>query len=426
MKPARTLVAVLLTLACCWSAVTVFERLVAWELFRLDSSPEGVKQALKWDPGMPDFYFQLGLTKRDLPEHQDLGESISSLEHAVSLNPYRWDYLNELARGYELADRDADALKLYEESVRLNPRSALYHWRLANYYLRTLGPGESLGNFREALTLEPSYMRPAAHLLLLAGATAQDLISMCPAQPEPRLALLELLETDDKHSAELIDLLWAELLKSSPPPSLSDGAFHLDYLRRKSRFEEARKNWISLCRTSGIVDEAFETRGNLVWNGGFELPVFGIGLDWHVSHGKTHSVRLAEGEGTSGSTGFRIDFTGQTNPDLVVLKQTVLLTSGREHKLTFRARSRSLTSDRGIYLQVTDAATSSPLVVSPEIRGTSDWGEVVLLIPADPSSDDTRAVDLMLIRDRSWRIDNKLGGSVWLDDVAIRSVGPDS
>jgi hypothetical protein len=165
---------------------------------------------------------------------------------------------------------------------------------------------------------------------------------------------------------------------------------------------------------------------NLVWNGGFELPVFGVGLDWHVSPGETHSVRLAAGEGSSGSTGFRIDFTGQANPDVVVLEQTVPLTSGREHRLAFRARSRSLTTDRGIYLQVVDPSTSSPLVASPEIRGTKDWEEVVLLIPADGSSRDIRAVRFKLRRDRSWRIDNKLGGSVWLDDVAIRPVGPDS
>jgi tetratricopeptide (TPR) repeat protein len=206
---------------------------------------------------MPDLYFQLGLMRRDLPEHQDLGESISSLERAVSLNPYRWDYLNELARGYELAGRDADALKLYKESVRLNPRSALYHWRLANFYLRTVGLGESLGNFREALALDPSYMRSRRSPALPGRRHCAGSVHDVSGATRSRLALLEVLETDETHPVELIDRLWADLLTSTPPPSLADCAFHLDYLQRMSRFEEARKNWISLCRTSGIVGRGF-------------------------------------------------------------------------------------------------------------------------------------------------------------------------
>jgi len=417
----RVLASALLSITCVWAGVTVLYRLVAWQLFVWNPSLEGCAEAVSWDPRVPDFYFQLGLIRRDHPDHQDMGESIRNLERAVALNPYRWDYLNELARAYELGGREAEAVRLYEESIRVNPRSGLYRWRLGNYYLRTRGLVEALPCFQRAVALEPSYMTPAAHLLSQVGATPEELVRICPEDTQSRLALLAILESQVPSPRQSIDLLWSEILSGTPPPTLSDGLFHLEYLERDRSPNRARETWLDLCRNSRLQDEAFEKGANFVWNGGFELPIFGIGLDWQLKQEDGYSIRLANNEGVSGSTAFRVDFTGRANPDVDVLRQKVILKSDQDYELACRIRSEALTSDQGLYVQVLDSKASRPISESVRILGTNDWEELMFRIPGAPGASETyRVLSLLVRRDRSWKIDNTLGGTLWLDDVVIK------
>jgi len=417
------LFSILLTASCLLAGATVCRRLVAWQLFLWNPSLAGTAEAISWDPKAPDFYFQLGLIRRDSPDYQDAEESIRDLQRAVALNPYRWDYLNELARSYELSGREAEALHLYRESIRLNPRSGLYRWRLGNYYLRNGRLGDALPCLKEAMALDPSYMTAAAHLLSQAGATAEDLVGICPGDTQSRLALLKTLEAGSNHPRQPIDRLWSEILAGTPAPTLSQGLFHLDYLERLGNLKRVRDNWIKLCRNSRLHDPAFEEGTNLVWNGEFELPILGRSWDWHLEQDFSYSVNLASREGIAGSTAFRVDFGGKANPEIEVLRQMVILRADEDCELVAHIRSAALTSDQGIYLQVIDSQTSEPVCESARILGTSDWQELVLRIPRSRKEPESyRVLSLLVRRDRSWKIDNRLAGTLWLDGVAIRAI----
>ena len=417
----RVAVPTLLTVVLVFAGITVSYRLVAWQLFLSDPTVEGTKEALRWDPNVPDFYFHIGLIKRDVPDHLDLDGSISSLERAVALNPYRWDYLNELGRSYELRGREIDALRLYEQSVEVNPRSGLYHWRLGNYYLRTKGLAAATPLFQKAVALDPSYMTAAAQLLWHVGAVADELLVMCPPDTQSRLALLKVLEADRAAPSEAIDALWSQILASTPPPTLAEGLFHLDYLHRTGRFGEMREVWINLCHNNHLSDNAFQAGDNELWNGRFELPIYNQGPDWRVNQGAGYSVRLAAGEGVSGSTAFRIDFSGQENPEVEFLRQAVYLEAGQDYEVGCRMRSQALTSDQGVYLQVNDPRGNRQIWDSDRILGSNDWRKLVFRIPSSSNISDTpRILSVTLRRDKSGKIDNKLSGTLWVDDIFVR------
>ena len=58
-------------------------------------------------------------------------------------------------------------------------------------------------------------------------------------------------------------------------------------------------------------------------------------------------------------------------------------------------------------------------VTTPELTGSNAWTELESDFVAGP---DTKAVKITLRRIPSWKFDNKVSGTVWVDDVALTPV----
>ncbi|MFB3904051.1 MAG: O-antigen ligase family protein [Acidobacteriota bacterium] len=388
------------------SSWRVGQQLMPVQISQVVGGLEGNREAISWDPQRPDFYFQLGLLQRDKPEYQDLEAAVGNLKEAVELNPYRWDYLQELGRGYELAGNDAEAERCYRDSIRLNPRSGLYRWRLANFELRTAGLAAALPDFKKALGLDASYRQAALVLLSGAGATPGQLLAVWPPDGDSALMLLRHFGLEAPHlQAEL----WSRALREDPPPTLAQASFYINQLRESVAPDVTRGRWLELCKANGLEDRDFEMGGNAVWNGGFELPCSGQGLDWRLpSKGRNFRVSVTDC--------LELEFFGRENTAFSAVEQVIPIEPSQLWRISFRIRSEGITTDQGPHLEVTDQE-GKILYASQGSLGTTPWTTVTGEFRTEAA---TRAMRLRLRRPTSWKIDNLISGKLWVDNIQIR------
>jgi hypothetical protein len=156
-------------------------------------------------------------------------------------------------------------------------------------------------------------------------------------------------------------------------------------------------------------------RSNLVFNGDFEAPFSGARLDWipsrlpHVSEQRDFTAR-------SGDFSLRVDFDGAANIDYRGISQTAVVSPGRYR---FRAwlKLQGLTTDRGLFFRVFDPQSPALLDFrTPAPAGTADWTPLELAFQVSPA---THLLQIQLCREPSWKFDNKLAGTAWIDQVEL-------
>ena len=111
----------------------------------------------------------------------------------------------------------------------------------------------------------------------------------------------------------------------------------------------------------------------------------------------------------------RLRFDGTQNLTDSGVHQSVWLTPGR---YLFRAwlRSRELSTDEGISFNLTSEGGPGPSFTTEPVLGSNDWKPVerVFVAPAG-----TRLARISLVRKQLLKFDNKLAGTLWIDQVSI-------
>lgn len=441
----RLLFRVLLPLAMAVAAWRVVPRLVALELALADPSPTGLERALAWDSENPDLPFMLAGYFGDVPKIQDLTKATQYAQRAAALSPHSWKAQGQLAQLLEVAGLEAEAESAYLRTVALSPRDGIVSWRLANFYVRSGELDKVFGPLAKAVAAEPSLLRPAFSLLIKLETDLAAIDAIWPDDPASRWFLFgELLRQPGLFAVEPLDTYlqaqWEHLLALSPAVgdersagepagTVAQGAPYVAYLLGTGHLGghrpaaaaaaaagEARRIWSALAASNQMADPAFASAENLVWNGRFELPLVDGPLAWRIERSPAWRVTAAAKEGLDDSTALRIDFNGKENLSFAGVRQTVLIDPGKRYELSFELRSRELTTDRGLAVEVYSPQDRRVLARSDEIRGTRRWSRTVLTFAA---AADVDRVELRLQRARSLQLASRLAGTVWLDDVRM-------
>lgn len=398
-----------------------------WRAALLASSPttmDRVARALQWDPQNSLIHYQMALYLRDSLEFRDLRASSKSLARAIELNPYGWQYRFEAGRLWELLNEPKRAESAYRASVELSPVGSHSHWRLANFYLRMGRLEDALPELETAMLKDPSLQETAFTLMRSSDARAESVLRVWPTDHTSQLRLLGNLCRDAAvptiDDAEgLLAIVWQSVLKGPDEVPLAAGAKCIDYLRRHVSNDRARSAWIELMRSYGHVDDAFESGLSAVWNGSFELPISNTGLGWRTGTRKGIRSYSDRENCFAGLSCLRLEFDGTENLAAVGIEQTVSVQPSRAYRLSFSSRSQGLSTDRGLFLEVTDRAAGDHLVSTEPISGTSPWRyhEATFETGAGASE-----LSIQVQRNRSLRLDNRLSGIFWLDDVSLEEM----
>ncbi len=217
----------------------------------------------------------------------------------------------------------------------------------------------------------------------------------------------------------LLATVWQSVLNGPDELPLAAGATCIDYLRRHASNDRARSAWLELMHNHGNVDSAFESRRSAVWNGSFELPISNTGLGWRTGTRKGIRSYSDRENCFAGLSCLRLEFDGTEILAAVGLEQTVSVQPSRAYRLSFSSRSQGLSTDQGLFLAVTDRAAGDRLVSTEPISGTSPWRYHEATFE---TGEGTSELSIQVQRTRSLRLDNRLSGIFWLDDVSLEEM----
>ena len=317
----------------------------------------------------------------------------------------------ELARAQELAGDLAAAEVSIRESVRLNPRSGPYRWRLANLELRQGNDDRAVEEVGQAIELDPRLRAPALALLLKMDADFSRIDAVWPDDRASRLALLRSLSSGNSGSEPALESLesqWKRLAGEDPPLELKEAKPYLDHLMKRGEAALALERWIDVMSANGHRDMEFENRETFIWNGNFEQDLAGAPLGWQLSRPSGYVVERVGDEGVANSTALRLDFDGSENLSFSGLRQQVVVQPGEKYALSYSVRAAGVTTDEGVFLEVLPATGGQPLYAGPRSSGSNGWEvfEAELEVPADT---DTLQIRLRRCRGRRHRSRSGIG-----------------
>jgi hypothetical protein len=322
-------------------------------------------------------------------------------------NPYLWC---AAAESLAAAGKKERARYAVERCAELAPNHATILMRVTNFYFSEGDNESALKHAARILKIVPdfdsiifgSYRRldiPVDQVLAtgLPGdgrawqAYFQDLLSW--AKPEQAAEVWEALGRNGFASSGVLNR-------------------YVEYLIQKRMYETAAATWAARL---GEGRGAYLER-EFLFNGGFEHEFSGNAFDWRLTEASGVEVARFTGGGRQGSSSLRLEFSGEENVAYSHTVQTAWLPAG-SYRFRAHARSEDLTTDQGVYFRIVDQEASQRLDMRTEqLTGTNPWTALELnLVTGGPGA----LVRVQLCRDASFKIESKIRGTAWIDDVSL-------
>ena len=217
-------------------------------------------------------------------------------------------------------------------------------------------------------------------------------------------------------------IVWDQLLGLKPAPQMADAVPLINGLISQERVEDAQRVWRqALGATGWPQDEAGGS--SLVFNGGFEHDLLNGAFDWREDPVSGAAFGSDSDVVHTGGRALRITFDGSANLDFQNLWQFCPVEPHQRYHFSAYLRLEGISTDSGIRFAIHDAFHPAALqILSPDLLGSHPWS----LVEADfVTGPQTHLLIIALRRLPSWKFDNKLRGTVWVDDVSLVPVSED-
>jgi hypothetical protein len=382
-------------------------------------TPEGMQAAIRWDPSNPEYYDALGTLKHFYEDKGDPREIVRLYETATRLSPYDAHYWADLGAAYEWAGDRGDARHAFSRAHELFPHSPEINWRLANFYIRGGEIPEGLRALREVLL---GGGVPRRDVFVLATSATRDtgaiLEEMLPASPAFYFDCLDFLAASNK--IDEAEQVWARLLALNAPFELRQSFTYLDGLIQHRETGPLVEAWAELGKRFPAQIHPSASAGNLVTNGSFEFEILSGGLDWRVAPVEGAVASVDSTDAQAGARSLRIDFDATKNLDYWQVYQYVPVAPTTQYQFSGYMRVKGITTDSGPRFQIYDAYDATKLFYSTEnLVGSTSWSAQELKFR---TSAETHLLVIRVGRPASRKFDNRIGGTAWIDHVALESV----
>jgi hypothetical protein len=155
-------------------------------------------------------------------------------------------------------------------------------------------------------------------------------------------------------------------------------------------------------------------------NAGFENEISNRGFDWRYTpdqKGKW-TIRRSMTSAANGTYCLTIRFEGKENISFDHLYQIVPVDPKAQYLLTYKWRSRDLTTDQGPFVDIYGYDCDGLYAKGPMMLGTHGWQKQDIEFTAPEGC---HAVVVHLHRSPSKRFDSKIAGRLWLDDFKLET-----
>ncbi|MCL6545613.1 MAG: tetratricopeptide repeat protein [Bryobacteraceae bacterium] len=327
-------------------------------------------------------------------------------------SPYRWCDLAEA----HLAARDPDqARAAFAQAERAGPGIPQTLLRAASFYLRQGAYQDALPRMSRILALTPAYDGLIFSYYDKMGIDFSDVLRVgIPAEARPAQSYFQYLLSNA--SAQQSTQAWEWLGSLGFQSGELAGAF-ASRLIRDGQASRALTVWAAYV---GPGEEGYPLR-NLIYNGDFERPVLSSPFDWRITPAGGAAASLEQYGGNCGRQCLHIEFRGTDNLTYEHVSQLVFVKPGR-YRFQANLRAESITTDQGVGFRIRDYENPSRLDWTTErLLGSTGWRRVEVEFPVSPPA---RLLAVQVFREPSWKFDNQISGSVWIDCVRLEPVTP--
>jgi tetratricopeptide (TPR) repeat protein len=412
-----------------WVAVLLAFAAVAWlsyagvihalaSHYGESANPEDWPRASKIEPANAENWYRLGRYRQLDFEHSDLPLAITYYRRAVELDPHSPYYKLDLASALEMNGDDAEAEKYFRAAQEGYPISAEVSWRYGNFLLREQRLPEAYAEIHRALLVDPK-------LLPLAVSRAWH------SDPDVRVLLDQVLpntvEADWQALSYLIEAqegvaalaVWNHLAGMKPHVDWKIVYSFIDLLTNQERFEEAGSVWRQSLTAEGKAPPA-SPADSLIFDGGFESDLSNGGFGWRLMDVPGADFDFDTEEKHSGSRSARIIFDRTQNLDYGHLFQWVLVSPGTRYRFRGFLHTDQISTESGMRFEIKDPRRPGLDVFTTNETGSVPWTMEEVEFTPGPQ---THLIYVILRRTPGVHFDNKLGGTVWVDDVALVAEG---
>ena len=405
-----------LLLVLCVSGGLAFAAARAWtaERWNATSDPRLWLRAAKMEPGNAEYWDHLGRYALLDFTTGDLSRAVGYLERAARVNPRSDDIWMDLASAYEASGNPGDARRAYDKAEADHPISATVAWRYGNFLVRQGRNSEGFSQMRRAITSDPSLTEAAVSECWEASGNAEDLNEVLPEKSSYYATALNFFLSRNNLDAALH--VWSRLLRLGHPFPMEPALDLTGELITANRVADAQKTWQETLAAEHWPQSA-DRGDNLIFNGGFEHRPTGGGFDWREQPVPGVSYALDRAVAHSGIQSMRITFDGSANLNFSQLAQYVAVEPKKSYLFTAYIRTQGITTDSGVGFAIDDLGQPSKAhVLTANLLGTHPWTRVEAEIATGPNSD---LLAVSLRRIPSQKFDNKLRGTVWVDDISL-------
>jgi len=370
---------------------------------------------------------------------------LSSLQHAVKLQPGNADYRDRVGRYFFLVERSpAAAIEAYQAAVALNPHAARYWFDLAAAY-QALGDSGEQGNALErAIVVDPKHPDAAweaANLYLVQGETEKALrefgivlqsnpslstaaLELCrhvadvstilkdimPDAPQPYYALLDILmKNNEREDAAKV---WAQLVSLHQPIAKVDIFEYIRFLLAEKDVDQARTVWGQATTLNG--QSAYQPSAeNLIVNGDFSLDVLNGGFDWTYQKSPEVSLALDPTESHTGHRSLRIIFDARAIEDAGI-RQLVPVEPKTAYEFSAHFKATDIQGAGGPRFVLQDVYSNKMYFASDDLKDADFWSPVSGTFTTDENT------KLLVLRIQRAPPGIPIKGKLWIDGVRLQ------
>ena len=378
-------------------------------------SLDALRRAERWDPANPEWPARYARTIAAEHPDADPPEAASAFRRAVELGPHRAENWAALGQALDLEGDAAGATRAYERALGIFPRSPDINWEYANFLMREGDAAKAMAPLRAAIAGDPALRTGAFDLAWRGGISREAILEILPARQDVLSAYLDYLDATGRIDAAAG--AWKRQLERPEPFDLDAAERYFDALLYAHRVEELAPVWAALARHDPERVHWEPGGAERISNGGFEEDAPNGGFGWRLTPIEGAEASIESEVSRKGARALAVHFDGTRNLDFGHALEYAAVEPDTPYEFVAYTRCEEITTDSGPRISVYDAYDHAALWVETEnLTGTTRWQRQVLDFRTGPN---TRLIAVQVVRTPSRKIDNKIGGTMWLDGVSL-------
>ncbi len=376
------------------------------------AGPEGLLKAMRTDPSNPDPFYRLGVFHQSEIDNIDLRKSLSYLGEALKRNPLEPEYWLSLARVWQRMGETDASEKALEKAIMVFPTGYQGRWTAGNLYLQQGEYEKALPHFSYILTHYPQESSLVYDVWSRVVKDPDYILGKLTPRESIALGryLAYLYDAEDPEGAKKV---WQRRASLGYRADRAETIRHVDFLISRRDLGEAHRIFMAKLREEKYPVPSDK---NLIINGGFEKKtVLGGGFDWRMETIPGAEISFDRAESYEGQNSLKILFSGKENLDFHHLYQYVTLKPNHTYLLQAHVKTKAITTQSGIKLQVTGIGPAFQGSSEP-LTGDNDWKELKVYFRPPPQS---QGGIIRLRREKTDKFDRFISGTVWVDNVRL-------